>query len=58
MKLLPNITLLVLCGKGAYLFHKSSIRRISTNKVSVIDTTGAILFGLFVGSFKKIFHWR
>ncbi|RCL75588.1 MAG: adenosine kinase [Alphaproteobacteria bacterium] len=27
--------------KGAYLFHKSSIRRISTKKVSVIDTTGA-----------------
>ena len=27
--------------KGAYLFHNSSIRRISTNKVSVIDTTGA-----------------
>ena len=27
--------------KGAYLFHQSSIRRISTTKVSVIDTTGA-----------------
>ena len=27
--------------KGAYLFHNSSVRRISTNKVSVIDTTGA-----------------
>ena len=27
--------------KGAYLFHKSSMRRISTNKISVIDTTGA-----------------
>ena len=27
--------------KGAYLFQKSSIRRISTNQVSVIDTTGA-----------------
>ena len=27
--------------KGAYLFHKSSIRKISTNQVSVIDTTGA-----------------
>ena len=27
--------------KGAYLFNKSSIRRISTNQVSVIDTTGA-----------------
>ncbi len=27
--------------KGAYLFHRSSIKRISTNKVSVIDTTGA-----------------
>ena len=27
--------------KGAYLFHNSSVRRISTNKVSAIDTTGA-----------------
>ena len=27
--------------KGAYLFHKSSTRRISTNQISVIDTTGA-----------------
>ena len=27
--------------KGAYLFNESSIARISTNKVSVIDTTGA-----------------
>ena len=27
--------------KGAYLFHQSSMKRISTNQVSVIDTTGA-----------------
>ena len=27
--------------KGAYLFHESSITKISTNEVSVIDTTGA-----------------
>ncbi|MDC3107631.1 adenosine kinase [Paracoccaceae bacterium] len=27
--------------KGAYLFNTSSIKRISTNKVSVVDTTGA-----------------
>ena len=27
--------------RGAYLFHGSSTRKISTNKVSVIDTTGA-----------------
>ena len=27
--------------KGAYLFHESSITEISTNKVPVIDTTGA-----------------
>ena len=27
--------------KGAYLFHESSITKISTNEVDVIDTTGA-----------------
>ena len=27
--------------RGAYLFRESSIRRISTNQVTVIDTTGA-----------------
>ena len=27
--------------KGAYLFHESSITKISTNEVPVIDTTGA-----------------
>ena len=27
--------------KGAYLFHESSITKISTNQVNVIDTTGA-----------------
>ena len=27
--------------KGAYLFHKSAISRISTTQVSVIDSTGA-----------------
>ena len=27
--------------KGAYLFHESSITKISTNQVTVIDTTGA-----------------
>ena len=41
---LINDTISVACTcaeKGAYLFYKSSITRISTDKVSVIDTTGA-----------------
>ena len=59
-KFIANTINCVACtsaDKGAYLFQRSSIRRISTNRVSVIDTTGAgdnFAAGFLYGLSKKL----